>query len=53
MKKQTRLIIVLTIINVLVVSCGAIKDSKASSSYRLVDLFGYECITNDVALWCR
>ena len=53
MKTQTKLLIALTIINLVLVGCGAISDATASGSFRLTNLYGYECITNDVALWCR
>lgn len=52
MKKQILLMIALTIVNLLIVGCGAL-EAEADGGYKLVNLFGYECITNNKSIWCR
>lgn len=53
MKKSIILLVSLTILNLILISCGAVFEAEATDSYRLVNLYGYECITNDVSIWCN
>lgn len=39
-------------ISFLLISCGT-DIAEANGGYRLTNLYGYECITNDVSIWCR
>lgn len=48
---KVNLILILLVLNLLN-SCGT-DIAEANGGYRLVNLFGYECITNDVSIWCR
>lgn len=50
---KDKLIILLLIIN-LISGCGElIDDANANTQYQLVNLYGYECITNYASIWCR
>ena len=55
MKKLTKLIMILNLLmlfGLLATSCGKKAEADASS-YQLVNLYGYECITNGVGIWCN
>ncbi len=47
---KTIFIILLTVLNLLIVSCG--KSNASAGFYRMETLYGYPCITNDVSIWC-
>ncbi len=51
MKNKTTvyLVIMVTILNLLISACGT---ANANGGYRLEFMFGYDCITNDVSIWC-
>jgi hypothetical protein len=54
-KNLIRIGIALLIINIgvfLLTSCAPV-EANNNEGFRQVWLYGYECITNDRALWCR
>jgi hypothetical protein len=52
MKKLNYLLLLsITLLNLLI-ACGN-NQANASGGYRLQNLFGYTCVTNDVSIWCE
>lgn len=50
MKKLTIVFFILSVLS-FAVSCAQVV--QADQGYQLVQLYGYECITNNISIWCN
>lgn len=53
---KDKIIIFLIFLNVLtlIASCGKLLEPvEATGGYVQVNLYGYDCITNNVSIWCN
>lgn len=50
---KDKVIIFLLTLNVITSCRKAIEEAQANNAYQYVTLYGYNCITNYVSIWCN